>query len=479
MTNYSGVQLVKQESCKLTYATFLSDVVVCYDKVVNELVLNNPFFYETVYDIATKTLSNSAFSIRKVDLVSSFGAQLVVGLDLNNTGLELILKADEYTRKQVIPYRHLTTCDSLPCYDFGEDFPFCKSILYEGKNIWPCLGADRELVITDKNLVTIEDNCVHFACYDFSKTLDRELNFTEKVVYNGETIWECWDKSKPYDKSTGNWIEGGPILGVFEFFEGSIVVTDPKYIIDECLATNQISTPMGCMDPFISATPCQVATSTMSIYEVPIIDIFYGEISSGIGFYDYFTFETNGNIVGTFHDSLNFDNNHTVRINLFNVYDYINLNVYEEGNTKLEVSLVNFIYEKYFAGSSTEFTNNPNIANKLTEGELLTIFPSLAQATFDWTSTRAEYFGNSIGYRAPCKYKEISINNFYDGNRTVIDYKFTNNFISSIGSSGINAAELQVDYDIFSSRIKWLITPKAYAYAVYQGILNPSIPINY
>jgi len=479
MTNYSGAQLVKQEACKLTYATFLSDVVVCYDRVANELVLNNPYFYETVYDNITKTLSNSAFSLRKVNLVSSYGTQFIINLDLNNTGLELILYADIYSRKQIIPYKHLTICDSVPCYDFEENFPYCKTVYYNDQYAWPCTGAGRELVITDQSEVTIEDNCMYSTCYDFTKTLGRELNFTEMVKYNDEVIWECFDLDREYNETTGYWIEDGPIIGIFKFFNGDIVVTDPKYIIDTCKETNQVSTPMGCMDPYISGTPCEIATTAMSIYQIPLVDVSFGTIINSLGYFEEFILEPNGNIVGSFYDSFESSIANLIYINLFNVYDYFNLHAYEVDGYKREISLAPYMYHKYFEGTQTNFDGDPDIENIMTTSELLMVFPSLSSATFNWKEVTGQSFGKAVGYRAPCDYKRITINNTVEGTDISIDYKFNNNFITNISSSGINATQLQADYDAFCNQAKWLLTSKAYAYAVYMGYLDPDTPIEY
>ena len=478
MTNYSGIQLVKQESCKLTYATFLSNVIVCYDRVANELVLNNPYFFETVYDDETKTLSNSAFSLRKVDFKSSFGSQFIIGLDLDNTGLELILYADSYSRKQIIPYRHLAICDSLPCYDlddYPDNLPYCKTAYYtdpEGKQVevWPCTGASREFPITSIENITIQDDCPECVSYDFSKTFDRELFYTEKVIYNDKEVWPSFEKNKEYNSSNGKWIEGGPTVGVFQFLDDCIVITDPKYIVDTCLKDdNKISTINGCKYPYIKSSPCDIATDAMSYNQIPLIDFSFGSLYKSIGQFDTIIIKKSGEVTGKFYGT--YDQDHLFSIKLFNIYDYIQPRSFKEneGKPSKEVLIWPFIFYHYinFDGSST-----PPEELNIDPYTLSSMFTSLESATFNWTKKMPK---NS--YLPPCYYKTIEV--FNTQTETTVKTTYIQDHINAISINGLDGSGIQEAYDAFCNKVKWLISKDAFVYAIDKGKLFSGETIYY
>jgi len=422
MPNYSGLDLVKQEQCKLTYATFLSDIVDCYDRVKNLLILRNPFFFETTYDPISQTLSNSAFRLRKVKLLgAATDLKPELALIKGTTGLELILKAGKYSKKQVIPFRHLTECDSIPCYnlpeDFGRTLSFCEKFIYKGEELYPCTGSSLDAPMGDVS--NIVDGCeTGYVCTEYGCIL-KDGSYTPK--------------QHPLD-----------------------FLNFPETIIASEEAIDYLLTPLDLGK--ILETDSQG----------------YYLFNQGIGSMEEFELLHNGTIVAHFPSDYS-EHPRSMRINLLNLFDYIQLKAYTDGHVTKTVDLFTFIALKYLDMDLPQA--QAYRGGMLDLAVLLTILPSLTTTKFDWDRPVKMATHNGYFYTKPSSYVTIKTHVTSSSIKVTRYFKFTNNFIPSIYKEGLDVLALQENYDLYSEQVKWLISGDAYVYAVYQGYLDPSIPI--
>jgi len=581
MTEYSGVELVKQEQCKLTYATFLTNIIECYNKKANKLVLHNPYSFETQYNKETKTVYNSAFELSAVDIdieASITDFKLVLNLSNTATGLKLVLKAGKYRRISIIPESHLAICDtySQDCLDYPETYnpitdnnldlitdpkwKFKRDIdLDDFLSLIDCYDITTNKIAINNPYyenTSYKDNAVFSPLFSIPNALLSTCTDAQKLIFTipspftfllktpkgwanytldpstfkqcpstpckGLTIPSCFDTIKPFkvnpteitigntcmqdnictdfgcfpkdtkcydpeEVNDGQYIKAcqkvlyngkeiGPCFTLSDIFK----VPSDKLTINSSCAQGEICTDFGCVPEYILGDPCKDCSS-LSYTQAPTMEAGYNDFMYTQMPITKYSLYSKGNLVGKFKDS--YTDGVDISVVLFNIYDYFTPKAYRVNAdfTDIEktINVLYYIATKFLNFSPVEASNLSKI--DLDAGQVMQIFPGVSSMTFDWTKILSQNMTGNISEKlAPCRYKDMIIHNNSDGSSLItVEYRFINNFIPSIDHTSLDMNDFITAYNIYADKVKWLITSEAYAYAVYQGYLDPNIPITY
>jgi len=231
-------------------------------------------------------------------------------------------------------------------------------------------------------------------------------------------------------------------------------------------------TVFGCKSNIV-ATACVCSDQTFGIDKFPNVQAYFDTAVCVPESYDYYKLYTNGDIIagmGKIYQSARYN---FPELRIANIYDYIEPKKYKYNDVERTINVIPFILLEYLNieyGELETIIDNGYVV--ISQDEAITICPGLTGITIDWFSHTASPSGPFVTYGYPCNYSKVSIQFTKEG-LVKTRYYFISSGVTFIYpkvlnyDSVTNDTTIQVAYNSYCNKVKFLGSDEAYTYGRY------------